>query len=79
MSVVEVARPVGAPSVADAVSAVLERAADLIERDGWCQDKAFDTDGRRCALGIRRSIALLRVRSIGDAGRSTRAVLRTVL
>ena len=35
------------------VQAVLDAAADLLERDGWCQDTFFDYKGRRC---IRRAI-----------------------
>lgn len=31
-----------------AVADVLNGAADLIERDGWCQHEWNDKDGRRC-------------------------------
>ena len=33
------------------VAEVLNAAADLIEKRGWCQHLAFDPDGRHCALG----------------------------
>lgn len=33
----------------NAVADTLNRAADLIERDGWCQGLGRDADGSRCA------------------------------
>ena len=30
------------------VQAVLDAAADLLERDGWCQNLPEDCEGRRC-------------------------------
>ncbi|MFE5877800.1 hypothetical protein ACFQ6H_21265 [Rhodococcus sp. NPDC056506] len=33
------------------VATVLNRAADLLEQDGWTQGKMRDSNGCRCALG----------------------------
>ncbi len=36
----------------DAVGECLLRAADVIERDGWCHSgRAIDAQGRKCAIG----------------------------
>ena len=34
-----------------AVAEVLERAADVIERDGWCRNEITTPDGRVCLVG----------------------------
>lgn len=40
-------------------SEVLDRAADLLERDGWCQGALHDSAGRMCAVGaLRRAIVV---------------------
>lgn len=33
-----------------ALQAVLLGAADVLERDGWCQGEGIDDDGRRCIV-----------------------------
>lgn len=33
------------------LAAVFTAAADLLERDGWCQGEYEDGEGRRCAAG----------------------------
>jgi hypothetical protein len=35
----------------DKVGQVLLKAADYIEKHGWCQKEAFSPDGRACMLG----------------------------
>jgi hypothetical protein len=39
------------PAEMDAVSRLLMRAADVIERDGWCQNNVLTEDGRVCLVG----------------------------
>jgi hypothetical protein len=60
MSVVEREIEVVAPAETDEVAEVLERAADLLVRDGWCQEIMFHSNGSRCARG-----------AILDAGKGT--------
>jgi hypothetical protein len=43
------------------VSEVLNAAADLLEKDGWCQDVLKDREGRCCARG-----ALIAVHAADD-------------
>ena len=31
--------------------ALFAKAADLLERDGWCQGTLMDADGKRCGAG----------------------------
>ncbi len=31
---------------------VARKAADLLERDGWCQGRLYSDDGERCLLGV---------------------------
>jgi hypothetical protein len=33
------------------VADLLDRAADLLERDGWCQGSLDNADGQRCVMG----------------------------
>jgi hypothetical protein len=40
-----------APVVVDAIGDILLKAADLIERDGWCQNSYWGPNGEHCALG----------------------------
>lgn len=35
----------------DEAKNVLNKALEVLERDGWCQGTAHDADGRHCALG----------------------------
>ena len=37
------------------VAAVLNRAADILERDGWIQGAMYNRNGCRCALGALNS------------------------
>lgn len=46
-----------------AVADVLNRAADLIERDGWCQRRYRGQDGEHCV-----SDALIRAAGMGEPG-----------
>src|SRR5687768_4043656 len=41
----------------DAASVLLLRAADYIERHGWCQGKLFQPDGRACLVGALQKVA----------------------
>lgn len=36
---------------AEEIQTVFNRAADLLERDGWCQGKYWMDDGRCCLVG----------------------------
>lgn len=38
------------------VSEVLDRAADVLEEDGWCQYSMHDELGRYCALGAIKAV-----------------------
>lgn len=46
-----------APAELDEASRVLLRAADLIERRGWCQNTLYTPDGALCIMGAFNAIA----------------------
>lgn len=39
------------------VQAILSRAADLLEREGWCQGQSKNFEGRYCVLGAVDKVA----------------------
>lgn len=52
--------------MADDVADVLEKAAEVIERDGWCQNQLTDEAGRVCLVGAIEKAAFGEIRSVAS-------------